>query len=279
MRVEKSVAGVRDALAEIGAGKKVGFVPTMGALHKGHLSLVERCKSECDFCVVSIYVNPAQFGPQEDLSRYPRNLERDLELLEQHQADLVFFPDDSQMYPTGYRTWVEVAELSNVLCGASRPGHFRGVATVVLKLTNIVKPNMIYMGLKDFQQVVILDRMLEDFNCETRIVRCPIVREEDGLALSSRNIYLSRDERLRATSLSQSLKHAQKMVVGGSTDCLEIIAAAEGIISKAGSRIDYIKIVDGQSLAELETVSSNARMLLAVYFGKTRLIDNAALNT
>lgn len=183
MQICRTVADFRQALSETRSGLKVGFVPTMGALHRGHLSLVERCEAESDLTVVSIYVNPAQFGPQEDLGRYPRNLDCDLDLLSRHRTDLVFFPDDAQMYPEGYRTWVEVTGLSDVLCGASRPGHFRGVATVVLKLTQIIRPDLMFMGLKDFQQIVVLERMLQDLNSETRIARCPIIREEDGLAL------------------------------------------------------------------------------------------------
>ncbi len=277
MRICRTVEEIRQALNDIRGGLKTGFVPTMGALHRGHLSLVEKSKAESGLTVVSIYVNPAQFGPQEDLSKYPRDLEGDLELLSQLGTDLVFFPDDAQMYPQGYRTWVEVQGLSDVLCGASRPGHFRGVATVVLKLTQIVKPELMFMGLKDFQQIVVLERMLQDLNSETRIVRCPIVREEDGLALSSRNVYLDADERKRAACLNRAWKQAQQLAAEGCLDRVELQAAAEKTVLGAGGRIDYIKIVDADTLEEVETVNENSRILLAVFIGRTRLIDNAAL--
>ncbi len=277
MRICRTAGEIREALSEIRGGLKTGFVPTMGALHRGHLSLVEKSKTESGLTVVSIYVNPAQFGPQEDLSKYPRDLEHDLELLSQLGTDLVFLPDDAQMYPEGYRTWVEVEGLSDVLCGASRPGHFRGVATVVLKLTQIVRPELMFMGLKDFQQIVVLERMLQDLNSETRIVRCPIVREGDGLALSSRNVYLDPDERKRAVCLNRAWKEAQKRVAEGCLASSELLAAAEKTVLEAGGRIDYVKIVDAVTLAEVETVNENSRMLLAVFIGRTRLIDNAAL--
>lgn len=277
MRVCKTIAELRQALLESRQGRKVGFVPTMGALHEGHLSLVDRCAAETGLSVVSIYVNPAQFGPSEDLSNYPRDLERDLELLSRHRTDLVFFPDDTQMYPEGYRTWVEVEGLSDVLCGASRPGHFKGVATVVLKLTQIVRPELMFMGLKDFQQIVVLERMLQDLNSETRIARCPIIREADGLALSSRNVYLSEDERIRARCLSQAWQKARKMVARGCRDSHLILAEAEKIVLTAKGRIDYIKIVDAGTLADADRVAENSRMLLAVFIGGTRLIDNSAL--
>ena len=277
MRVYQGKDEIRQSLRESRQGLKVGFVPTMGALHEGHLSLVERCKTECDLCVVSIYVNPAQFGPSEDLGKYPRNLDKDLELLSKRGADLVFFPDDVQMYPPGYRTWIDVEGLSEKLCGASRPGHFRGVATVVLKLCNIVRPDSMYMGLKDFQQIVVLERMLKDLDCETRIVRCPIIREEDGLALSSRNAYLEPDERLRAISRSQALKMAREQVASGTRDSAALIEEASKTVSAAGGTIDYIKIVDADTLEDVAMVNENSRMLLAVFMGKTRLIDNCAL--
>ncbi len=277
MRVYQGKDEIRQSLRESRQGLKVGFVPTMGALHEGHLSLVERCKTECDLCVVSIYVNPAQFGPSEDLGKYPRNLDKDLELLSKRGADLVFFPDDVQMYPPGYRTWIDVEGLSEKLCGASRPGHFRGVATVVLKLCNIVRPDSMYMGLKDFQQIVVLERMLKDLDCETRIVRCPIIREEDGLALSSRNAYLEPDERLRAISLSQALKMAREQVASGTRDSAALIEEASKTVLAAGGKIDYIKIVDADTLEDVAMVNENSRMLLAVFMGKTRLIDNCAL--
>lgn len=279
MKICQSIDEIRQALRETRQGLKVGFVPTMGALHEGHLSLVERCKEQCELCVVSIYVNPAQFGPSEDLDKYPRNLEKDLELLSQKGVDLIFFPDNAQMYPQGYRTWIEVEELSEKLCGASRPGHFRGVATVVLKLCNIVRPKLMFMGLKDFQQIVVLERMLQDLNSETRIVRCAIIREEDGLALSSRNAYLNPDERLRARVLNQALKTAQERVASGLRSSAELIREAQETVLAAGGRIDYIRIVDSDSLEDAAEVDENSRMLMAVFIGNTRLIDNCSLIT
>ena len=277
MQIYKTIAEIREALAGKALQKKIGFVPTMGALHKGHLSLVERCHSESDLTVVSIYVNPAQFGPQEDLNHYPRNLEKDIDLLRNYHVDIVFTPDDVQMYPEGYCTWVQVEGLSDILCGASRPGHFRGVATIVLKLMHIVNPKFMFMGMKDYQQIIVLEKMIEDLNLETKIVRCPIVREPDGLAMSSRNSYLTPDERQRATCLIKALKNAQKMVNEGYLDSSILISEAENIIKQSDGRIDYIKIVDGSTLQELPEVRSSSRMMLAVYIGNTRLIDNIEL--
>ncbi|HNZ45130.1 MAG TPA: pantoate--beta-alanine ligase [Candidatus Syntrophosphaera thermopropionivorans] len=277
MQIYKTIAETREALAGEALQKKIGFVPTMGALHKGHLSLVERCHSESDLTVVSIYVNPAQFGPQEDLNHYPRNLEKDIDLLRNYHVDIVFTPDDVQMYPEGYCTWVQVEGLSDILCGASRPGHFRGVATIVLKLMHIVNPKLMFMGMKDYQQIIVLEKMIEDLNLETKIVRCPIVREPDGLAMSSRNSYLTPDERQRATCLIKALKNAQKMVNEGYLDSSILISEAENIIKQSDGRIDYIKIVDGSTLQELPEVRSGSRMMLAVYIGNTRLIDNIEL--
>ena len=277
MQIYKTIAEIREALAGKALQKKIGFVPTMGALHKGHLSLVERCHSESDLTVVSIYVNPTQFGPQEDLNHYPRNLEKDIDLLRNYHVDIVFTPDDVQMYPEGYCTWVQVEGLSDILCGASRPGHFRGVATIVLKLMHIVNPKFMFMGMKDYQQIIVLEKMIEDLNLETKIVRCPIVREPDGLAMSSRNSYLTPDERQRATCLIKALKNAQKMVNEGYLDSSILISEAENIIKQSDGRIDYIKIVDGSTLQELPEVRSSSRMMLAVYIGNTRLIDNIEL--
>ncbi|MCB5246210.1 MAG: pantoate--beta-alanine ligase [Candidatus Cloacimonadaceae bacterium] len=277
MQITKTISETREALATSGSHKKIGFVPTMGALHKGHLSLVEKCHLESDFTVVSIYLNPAQFGPQEDLNRYPRNLERDIDLLRSYDADLIFTPDDVQMYPEGYCTWVKVEGLSDILCGASRPGHFRGVATIVLKLIHIINPNLMFMGMKDYQQIIVLEKMIQDLNLETKIVRCPIIRESDGLAISSRNAYLGPEERQRATCLINALKTAQKMVNDGCLDSKILISEAENIIRESDGKIDYIKIVDSSTLQELPEVKSNAMMLLAVYIGNTRLIDNIEL--
>ena len=277
MKICKTIKEMQAEVSRRDRNKTLGFVPTMGALHEGHLSLVRLSKSNCDLSTVSIYVNPSQFGPQEDFGRYPRNLERDLALLADNGADYVFLPDNEQMYPAGYKTWVEVEGLSSILCGNSRPGHFRGVATVVLKLVQIVKPDLMFMGMKDFQQVVVLETMLRDLNSDTQIFRCPIVRESDGLAMSSRNMYLSPEERAKALCLSQTLDMARQMVASGTKRAEEVILAAEDKINAAGGRIDYISLVNGSTLQPQDVIDQDTRMLLAVYIGNTRLIDNCSL--
>ena len=277
MKICKTIKEMQTEVSRRDRNKRLGFVPTMGALHEGHLSLVRLSKSNCDLSAVSIYVNPSQFGPQEDFGRYPRNLERDLALLADNGADYVFLPDNEQMYPAGYKTWVEVEGLSSILCGNSRPGHFRGVATIVLKLVQIVKPDLMFMGMKDFQQVVVLETMLRDLNSDTRIFRCPIVRESDGLAMSSRNMYLSPEERAKALCLSQTLDMARHMVATGTKCAEEVILAAEYMINSAGGRIDYISLVNGSTLQPQDVIDQDTRMLLAVYIGNTRLIDNGSL--
>ena len=277
MKICKTIKEMQAEVSKRDRNKTLGFVPTMGALHEGHLSLVRLSKSNCDLSAVSIYVNPSQFGPQEDFGRYPRNLERDLALLADNGADYVFLPDNEQMYPAGYKTWVEVEGLSSILCGNSRPGHFRGVATVVLKLVQIVKPDLMFMGMKDFQQVVVLETMLRDLNSDTQIFRCPIVRESDGLAMSSRNMYLSPEERAKALCLSQTLDMARQMVASETKRAEEVILAAEDKINAAGGRIDYISLVNGSTLQPEDVIDQDTRMLLAVYIGNTRLIDNCSL--
>lgn len=277
MKICKTIKEMQAEVSRRDRNKTLGFVPTMGALHEGHLSLVRLSKSNCDLSTVSIYVNPSQFGPQEDFGRYPRNLERDLALLADNGADYVFLPDNEQMYPAGYKTWVEVEGLSSILCGNSRPGHFRGVATIVLKLVQIVKPDLMFMGMKDFQQVVVLETMLRDLNSDTQIFRCPIVRESDGLAMSSRNMYLSPEERAKALCLSQTLDMARQMVDAGTKRAEEVILAAEDKINAAGGRIDYISLVNGSTLQPQDAIDQDTRMLLAVYIGNTRLIDNGSL--
>ncbi|MGC9361479.1 MAG: pantoate--beta-alanine ligase [Candidatus Syntrophosphaera sp.] len=277
MQVFGTINSIREKLADLPNDRQLGLVPTMGYFHKGHLSLVEKSKALCDKTGVSIFVNPAQFGPNEDLATYPRDIGRDLEMLEDYEVDYVFIPDNSEMYSPDHKTWVEVSDLSGVLCGASRPGHFRGVATIVLKLVNIIKPDTLFMGLKDFQQIIVLERMLKDLNLETTIERCPIIREKDGLAMSSRNKYLSEDERKRALCLQDSITLAKKMVNNGVTDAREIVTSAKKTISDAGGRIDYVSIVDADTLQELEKVTTNSRMLVAAFIGNTRLIDNSEL--
>ena len=277
MKICKTIKEMQAEVSKRDRNKTLGFAPTMGALHEGHLSLVRLSKSNCDLSAVSIYVNPSQFGPQEDFGRYPRNLERDLALLADNGADYVFLPDNEQMYPAGYKTWVEVEGLSSILCGNSRPGHFRGVATIVLKLVQIVKPDLMFMGMKDFQQVVVLETMLRDLNSDTQIFRCPIVRESDGLAMSSRNMYLSPEERAKALCLSQTLDMARQMVASETKRAEEVILAAEDKINAAGGRIDYISLVNGSTLQPQDVIDQDTRMLLAVYIGNTRLIDNCSL--
>ncbi len=277
MKICKTIKEMQTEVSRRDRNKTLGFAPTMGALHEGHLSLVRLSKSNCDLSAVSIYVNPSQFGPQEDFGRYPRNLERDLALLADNGADYVFLPDNEQMYPAGYKTWVEVEGLSSILCGNSRPGHFRGVATIVLKLVQIVKPDLMFMGMKDFQQVVVLETMLRDLNSDTRIFRCPIVRESDGLAMSSRNMYLSPEERAKALCLSQTLDMARQMVEAGTKRAEEVIQAAKDKINAAGGKIDYISLVNGSTLQPQDMIDQDTRMLLAVYIGNTRLIDNCSL--
>jgi pantoate--beta-alanine ligase len=260
-----------------GPDSSVGFVPTMGYLHAGHLSLVEQSNQRCAITVVSIFVNPAQFGPSEDLDSYPRDLERDLAMLERYRVDYVFFPTPELMYPPAYKTWIEVEGISSVLCGASRPGHFRGVATVVAKLVNIVNPDFMFMGEKDYQQCLVLESMLRDLNFRTRIVRCPIIREKDGLAMSSRNKYLDRYERRNALCLYKSLQLAKDLYSKGDTDPELLQVAMTNLILKAGGKIDYIAFVHKDTLAPQTVVSKETRILLAVFIGKTRLIDNSSL--
>ncbi len=258
-------------------GLKIGFVPTMGYLHEGHLSLVDASKKDCDLTIVSIFVNPAQFGENEDLDSYPRDMERDLSLLKARGVDYVFFPDARMMYPNGYRTWVEVEGLSDILCGASRKGHFRGVCTVVLKLVNIVKPHYMYMGDKDYQQQSILRIMLKDLNLETTIVGCPIVREQDGLAKSSRNVYLDPNNRQIALCLYRALIQAQQEVRSGILVAETLAEHAAALIESTGARVDYVKIIDSRDLSFPNEVNEHSRMVIAAYVGKTRLIDNMLL--
>ena len=277
MQIIESILQMQEIGNKWDKGKKIGFVPTMGYFHQGHLSLVAEANRQCDTTVVSIFVNPSQFGPNEDFTSYPRDLQRDLELLNKYQVDYVFHPSPQQIYPEPYRTWVNVEGLSSILCGASRPGHFRGVATIILKLTNLIKPNLMFMGEKDFQQVTVLKTMLKDLNCNTRIVSCPIVREDDGLAMSSRNIYLNPEQRKQALCLYQTIKESQTLYKQGLKDVSLLKNRAKEIIESSGGKIDYISFVDSNSLQEPTVADEDTRIMLAVYIGKTRLIDNALL--
>jgi len=256
----------------------VGFVPTMGYLHEGHLALVKQARMDNSNVIVSIYVNPAQFGPREDFGAYPRELNRDLELLREEGVDIVFVPSDDEMYPPEFSSWVDVGKVTERLEGASRPGHFRGVATIVAKLFNIVQPSRAYFGQKDAQQVVVIKRMVADLNMGIDIVVVPTVRENDGLAMSSRNIYLSPRERQAATILSKALNLAQQLWQSGEKDADKLRQQMTSLIQKEPlAQIDYISIADAETLEELNLIDRPALAFLAVRIGKTRLIDNMSL--
>lgn len=255
----------------------VGFVPTMGYLHEGHLSLIDIAKSEADVVVVSIFVNPTQFGPNEDLDAYPRDFERDEKLCRERGAVAVFYPQVDQMYADNFSTWVDETALTGSLCGSSRPGHFRGVTTVVTKLFNAVLPDVAIFGQKDAQQAMILTRMVRDLNFPIKVITAPIVREADGLAMSSRNKYLTADERASALSISRSLFRARDSYKAGERDAFVAIDSIRSEIEDAGGVVDYIEAVSQDSLAEVETFDQPAIIAVAAFFGKTRLIDNIFL--
>jgi len=260
------------------AGKSVGLVPTMGALHEGHLSLVRAAQAGSDCVVTSIFVNPTQFGPNEDLAKYPRSLERDCEMLEREGVDFVFVPAVEEMYPAGAVTWVTVEELSGKLDGRSRPGHFRGVTTVVAKLFHIVEPGKAFFGQKDAAQVAIIRRMARDLKFPVEIVVCPIVREADGLAMSSRNAYLDPEERKRGLVLHRSLMRVQESVRGGERNAARLIAAGKDeFAGESEVRLDYFEIVDPETLDLVQEVGTGALVAVAAYVGNTRLIDNVLL--
>jgi pantoate--beta-alanine ligase len=259
-------------------GKTLGFVPTMGALHEGHLSLVRASKARCDVTAVSIFVNPLQFGPAEDLDKYPRTMERDTALLEQLSADLLFMPAVEEMYPPGAQTYVLVEELSNKLDGASRPGHFRGVATVVAKLFEIIRPDLAFFGQKDAAQVAVLRKLVNDLDMDVEVVVCPIVREKDGLAMSSRNAYLTSEQRQQAAVLYRSLLRVQAAVDHGERGSAKLIEIGKQVIaSETGVKLDYFAIVDLDTLDPVEDVSGGALVAVAAYVGSIRLIDNILL--
>src|SRR3954454_1498568 len=260
------------------AGRRVGFVPTMGALHEGHLSLVRSARAGTDLVAGSIFVNPTQFGPNEDLATYPRTFDRDCEMLERAGVDVVFAPSVEEMYPAGALTWVVVEELSNKLDGRSRPGHFRGVTTVLSKLFHIVEPDRAFFGQKDAAQVAIIRRMVRDLNLPVEIVVCPIVREADGLALSSRNAYLSPEEKQRALVLLRALMRVEELAVAGERDAARLLAAGREEFARESSvRLDYLEIVNPDTLDPVADVSGGALVAVAAYVGTTRLIDNIVL--
>jgi pantoate--beta-alanine ligase len=274
-----TLAAVRKRLAAVRRrGQRIGLVPTMGALHEGHLSLVRAANSECDCTVVSIFVNPSQFGTGEDFAKYPRTLDADLKLLAGCQADIVFAPSSEEMYRHDSATRVEVGAVAEPLEGVCRPGHFRGVATVVLKLLNIVQPDAAYFGQKDYQQALVIRRMTADLDVPAAIRVCPTVREPDGLAMSSRNRYLSPAARQRALALWKSLQAAARMVEEGQREARAILAAMRAVVETAeDARIDYVALVDAETLAPVETLSAPTLAALAVRIENTRLIDNCIL--
>jgi len=276
MKVIRTIDEMRaHSAGERGAGRRIAFVPTMGALHDGHISLMREGKGRAETLIASIYVNPAQFGPGEDLERYPRSLEEDLAKCEGVGADAVFVPDDGMIYPDGFTTGVRVGGLTERLCGASRPGHFDGVTTVVAKLFNIVRPDIAVFGEKDYQQLVVIRRMVADLDMPVEIVGAPTVREADGLAMSSRNDYLSPDQREAATSLYRSLNVAQKTIDAGETDPATIMGRVRETIEKGGiMKIDYAELVSPDTLEGLSEFRRPSLIALAAYAGETRLIDN-----
>jgi pantoate--beta-alanine ligase len=281
MKVAKTIKSVGAAVkAARKAGRTIGFVPTMGALHRGHVSLIERSVKHGDFVVVSIFVNPTQFGPKEDLAKYPRPLREDLRICKNHGVDVVFVPDAKEMYRQEELAWVDVHKISEPLCGCFRPGHFRGVATVCAKLFNIVQPDIAYFGQKDAQQLAMIRRMVADLNFPVKIVGCPTVREADGLALSSRNMYLSLEQRKDATCIYRSLKIAREMIESGRRNPKTIAAKIRKIITaaKSLSSIDYISIVDAETLQDVSHITGKVLIAIAARFGSTRLIDNLTVD-
>lgn len=276
MKLVKTIKEVRETVKEWKKiGLKVGFVPTMGYLHEGHASLIDASVRDCDKTVVSIFVNPMQFAPNEDLASYPRDIQHDSILCDAHGADLIFNPEPEEMYDEGFSSYVDMSVLTEDLCGISRPIHFRGVCTVVSKLFNIVTPDNAYFGEKDAQQLAIIKHMVNDLNMDINVIGCPIVRENDGLAKSSRNTYLSPEERQAALILSKTIRLGNEMVKNGERDVQTILdAMKENIETEPLARIDYVKIVDSLTIKPVEKIENPILCAMAVYIGKTRLIDN-----
>lgn len=279
MKVISDIARMRQFIIRAKAEhKSIGFVPTMGCLHQGHLSLIRQAKKDCDVCVVSIFVNPTQFGPKEDYKKYPRDLAQDSIMAKSAGCDAIFYPRVKEMYPENYLTYVNVEKITDYLCGVSRPGHFKGVATVVAKLFNIVQPDIAYFGGKDYQQALVIKRMVKDLDMPSAIKVMPIIRENDGLAMSSRNTYLNSQERLESAVLYQSLQKAKEMIAKGERDSKNIMKEIKKmILKKKTAKIDYIAIVDAQTLEPVSFIKGKTLIALAVWIGKTRLIDNIVL--
>ena len=276
MKIVKTIEEVRSQVRAWRAeGLTVGLVPTMGYLHEGHASLIDASHRDNDRTVVSDFVNPMQFGPTEDLERYPRDIEHDAQLVEAHGGDLIFHPEPEEMYHEGFSSFVDMTVLTEELCGLSRPVHFRGVCTVVSKLFNIVKPDRAYFGKKDAQQLAVIRHMVDDLNMDLEIIGCPIIREEDGLARSSRNTYLSAQERQAALVLSRAVFRGMELVRGGEKDCAVILGEMCRLIeAEPLARIDYVKMVDCKTMQQIPLLDRPALCAMAVYIGKTRLIDN-----
>jgi len=279
MRIFKSAKRIQNHIIALKrSGKKIGFVPTMGYLHKGHLSLIRQARRDNSVVVLSIFVNPAQFGPSEDYERYPRNLKMDLKLARDERVDIVYYPADREMYPENYYTYVNVEVLSDVLCGKFRPGHFKGVATVCTKLFNIIQPDVVYMGQKDAQQAMIIKQMVKDLNMPLKIKILPIIREQDGLAMSSRNEYLSKDEKKQALVIYQALRIAESLFKEGVKNAGKIKSKVKNIILKMPKiKIEYVEIVDLKSLNPIVEIKEPVLLAVAVWINGVRLIDNIIL--
>jgi len=281
MKILKKIEEMKCEIKKIKRENKIiGFVPTMGYLHSGHISLIRKAKEECDYVVVSIFVNPTQFGPGEDFERYPRDIERDRKILEKEKVDLVFNPEIEEMYKENFKTWVMVDELSDILEGKFRPGHFKGVCTVVLKLFNIVQPDKAYFGWKDAQQLIIIKKMVNDLNIPVEIIGCPTIREEDGLAASSRNVYLKKEEREKALCLYKALKKIEEMIKKNKIyDSKTLIEEGKKIIQKYPDvELQYLEIVNINDLKPVERIDKNIIVLGAIKIGNIRLIDNLIIS-
>ena len=279
MRLIKEISQMRDYSKKIKGTRVIGFVPTMGSLHEGHLSLIRKARQQCEEVVISIFVNPTQFGKGGDYQRYPRDLSKDMKLSEKEGVDVIFAPFREEMYPQGYSTFVEIkGNLSSTLEGASRPGHFKGVATILTKLFNIINPDYSYFGEKDYQQALVVKKLAKELNLDTRILVLPTIREKDGLALSSRNSYLNKKERKAAAILYKALKRAKEWVGEGEKDSSALVSKMRDLIEKEPlARIDYVAVVDPKTLEKVEEVRGEVLALLAVSIGETRLIDNIKL--